>query len=148
MNEQNYAQTWFDPFARATSTLDAMKALFYFVVIMSIPFVGCTGLGGQSYQYGIGVKNTGKQEIFCSQLFSSKGSFPTPGRLIPGAVGIVGGPFPYPYRDHFTVVWKAADGKTVSKTLDLTQAFPTPLIGDLIFTIDTTNNLGYFVQKY
>jgi hypothetical protein len=109
---------------------------------------GCVGLGEQPYQYGIGVKNTGSQEVFCSKLFSSKGNFPAPGRLVPGAAKIAGGPFLYPYSDHFTVVWKAANGETISKTLDLTQAFPTPLEGDLIFTIDATNNLAYLIQKY
>ena len=71
-----------------------------------------------------------------------------PGRLIPGSEKTVSGPFQVPYRDRWTVEWKTASGQVVTRSLDLTQAFPKPLAGYLIFTIDKDQNLQYLTEPF
>jgi len=56
------------------------------------------------------------------------------------------GPIAYPYRDKFTVTWRTTKGQEITKTLDLTKAFPKPLKGTLVFTIDAQNNLGFQIE--
>ena len=117
------------------------KALLFcgFLMIAS----GCA-----SYNYDVGAKNTGKQELWCSLVSSSKGIAHEPGLLIPGATKGFAGPFKYPYADKWTVTWKTTTGRETTRMLDLTDTFPKGFEGTLIFTIDAENHLGYVTEKF
>jgi hypothetical protein len=70
------------------------------------------------------------------------------GTLVPKASDTTMGPFKFSYADKWTVTWQTPNGEKVTKTLDLTKAFPKSFQGELVFTIDKDNNLAYFTRKY
>ena len=104
--------------------------------------------GCASYNYDVGARNTGQQEVRCTFVGSSKGIAHDPGRLVPGATAGFAGPFKHPYADKWTVTWKTADGQEISKKLDLTDKLPKGFEGRLIFTISAENDLGYVAEKF
>lgn len=104
--------------------------------------------GCASYDYNLAVRNVGTAEVWCSLVSSSKGMAHEPGRLIPGAGKTFAGPFRVPYRDQWTVEWKTANGQVITRSLDLTQAFPKPLTGRLVFTIGKDQNLQYLTEPF
>lgn len=101
-----------------------------------------------SYNYNLAVKNTGKEEVWCSLVASAKGIAHEPGRLIAGARKTVAGPFKLPYADKWTVAWKTAKGEKFEKTLDLADKFPKKFEGRLVLTIDANNNLSYVTESF
>lgn len=100
------------------------------------------------YNYYVTVKNTGPEPITDSTVTSAKGFWDGPGYLSPGARSSIAGPFKYPYADSWTVSWQTAKGEKFTKTLDLTRAFSKPLQGQLVFLIDSNNNLSHTTQGF
>jgi hypothetical protein len=76
---------------------------------------GCAGVFAASYNYNLTVKNTGKEEVWCSLVASAKGIAHEPGRLVSGARATFAGPFKLPYADKWTVSWKTAKGEKFEK---------------------------------
>jgi hypothetical protein len=115
----------------------------FVLVAFAALFAGCA-----SYNYNLAVKNVGTKDVWCSLVSSSKGMAHEPGVLVPGAGKTFAGPFRVPYRDHWTVAWKTANGTEVTRDLDLTKAIPSPFEGRLVFTIDDSQRLGYFTEPF
>ncbi len=125
-----------------------VNVILLFLVGLTALVTGCAGGFAASYNYNLTVKNTGKEEIWCSLVASTKGIAHEPGRLIAGARATIAGPFKLPYADKWTVGWKTAKGEKFEKTLDLTDKFPKKLRGELVFTIDASNNLSFVTETF
>lgn len=113
------------------------------LVAFAALFTGCT-----SYNYNLAVKNVGTSEVWCSLVASSQGMAHEPGRLVSGAGATFAGPFRVPYRDHWTVSWRTANGTKVTRDLDLTQKLPASFAGRLVLTIDDSQHLEYFTEPF
>lgn len=125
-----------------------MKPIVLLLAGLVALVTGCASVFATSYNYNLVVKNTGKEEIWCSLVASAKGMAHEPGRLIAGARKTVAGPFKVPYADKWTVAWKTAKGEKFEKTLDLTDELPKKFEGRLVFTIDATNNLSFVTEPF
>jgi hypothetical protein len=125
-----------------------MKPIVLLLAGLAALVAGCAGVFAASYNYNLEVKNTGKEEIWCSLVASAKGMAHEHGRLIPGARATIAGPFKLPYADKWTVAWKTAKGEKFEKTLDLTDKFPKRFEGYLVFTIDATNGLSFVTESF
>lgn len=113
------------------------------LVAVAALFAGCA-----AYNYDLAVKNVGTSEVWCSSVTSFRGMAHEPGRLIPGAAKTIAGPFRVPYRDHWTVSWRTASGREVTRNLDLKHKRPAPFEGRLVFTIDDRERLGFFTEPF
>jgi hypothetical protein len=116
--------------------------------LTTVFLTGCGTVFGASHNYDLAVKNIGKEEVWCSLVASVKGIAHEPGRVIPGADKTFAGPFKHPYADKWTVTWKTAKGKEITKILDLANKFPKRFAGRLVFTIDAENNLSYVTETF
>src|SRR5690242_1758169 len=124
-----------------------MKPILLLLVGLSALVTGCASMFAASYNYNLAVKNTGKEDVWCSLVASAKGISHEPGIVIPGKSKTFAGPFKRPYADKWTVAWKTAKGEKFEKTLDLTDKFPKKFEGRLVFTIDADNNLSYMMES-
>lgn len=120
-----------------------MKSKLLALAGLLLLITGCAAMFGTSYKYDLAVMNTGKYDVWCSLVASSKGMAHEIGIVIPGASKTFAGPFKLSYADNWTVTWTPANGKKITKTLDLTDKFPKRFEGRLVFTIDADNNLNY-----
>jgi hypothetical protein len=125
-----------------------MKPVVLLLAGLAAMVTGCVSVFAASYNYNLAVKNTGKEEVWCSLVASAKGIAHEPGVVIPGKSKTFAGPFKLPYADKWTVAWKTAKGEKFEKTLDLTDKFPKKFEGRLVFTIDADNNLGYVTETF
>ena len=125
-----------------------MKPILLLLVGLTALVTGCASMLAASYNYNLAVKNTGKEDVWCSLVASAKGIAHEPGVVIPGKSKTFAGPFKRPYADKWTVAWKTAKGEKFEKTLDLTEKFPKKFEGRLVFTIDATNNLSFVTESF
>jgi hypothetical protein len=125
-----------------------MKPILLLLVGLTALVTGCASMLAASYNYNLAVKNTGKEDVWCSLVASAKGIAHEPGVVIPGKSKTFAGPFKRPYADKWTVAWKTAKGEKFEKTLDLTEKFPKKFEGRLVFTIDANNNLSYVTVSF
>lgn len=130
------------------SSTKIMKSILLFLAGLSLLVAGCVSVLATSYNFDLAVKNTGKEEVWCSLVASAKGIAHEPGRVVPGKSATFAGPFRRPYADKWTVAWKTAKGEKFEKTLDLTDRFAQKLEGRLVFTIDADNNLSFITESF
>jgi hypothetical protein len=125
-----------------------MKPILLLLVGLTALVTGCASMFAASYNYNLAVKNTGKEDVWCSLVASAKGIAHEPGIVIPGKSKTFAGPFKLPYADKWTVGWKTAKGEKFEKTLDLTDKFPKKFEGRLVFVIDATNGLSFATESF
>ena len=125
-----------------------MKLTLLLLAGLTSLLMGCAGVFAVSHNYNLAVKNSCKEDVWCSLVASAKGIAHEPGVVIPGKSKTFAGPFRSSYADKWTVAWKTAKGEKFEKTLDLTNKFPKKFEGRLVFTIDATNNLSYVTETF
>jgi hypothetical protein len=122
--------------------------LHYCLSLMALILISCMTAMGSRYNYNLEVRNIGTESMSDGKVTSEKGFEQTIGMLVAKAGDTTAGPFKNSYADKWTVTWKTAEGKKISRTLDLTKAFNKPFEGRLVLTIDKDNNLAYFTEKF
>lgn len=125
-----------------------MKAQLCLYCVLLVLVTSCATVLASRYDYNLEVRNIGTERISECEVTSEKGFKQRLGLLVPKAGDTTLGPFKYPYADRWTITWKTAKGEKLTKTLDLTKAFPKPFKGRLVLTIDSDNNLAHFTEKY
>jgi hypothetical protein len=125
-----------------------MKLILLLLVGLTALVTGCASMFAVSYNYNLAVKNTGKEDVWCSLVASAKGIAHEPGIVIPGKSKTFAGPFKRPYADKWTVAWKTAKGEKFEKMLDLADKFPKKFQGRLVLIIDADNNLSYVTESF
>lgn len=125
-----------------------MKPFLLLLAGLTVLVAGCVNVFAASYNYNLAVRNTGKDEVWCSLVASSKGIAHEPGRLVAKASASFAGPFKYPYADKWTVEWKTVKGEVFKKDIDLTDKIQKRFAGRLVFIIDAENNLSFITEPF